>query len=457
MTQLRWGQATDVGRRRSKNEDMVLSADPLFAVADGMGGHAGGAVASLTAVQALRDAFRRDATADGLEAAVAEANRAVYDKAASDPDLHHMGTTLSAVALVKEGGDDLFAVAHVGDSRVYLLRRGELSQLTDDHSVPQELYRAGHLSEEEAAADPRRNQVTRSIGIGPSVEADMQMLNPFVGDRLVLCSDGLFNEVDDDTLAGVLRKVDDPDEAARRLVDLANEAGGGDNISVVIVDVIDDGDRARKASAALASEPPAGRSGGATQVDTPVATSAVPAGAVATDSGVSESSRLPTLADRNAQLRDLASQDHDEAPLPSGWAEGDHHHEARIPTRRVTFRVVLFVLLLLLIGGGAAAAVGMYARGSYYVGLDEGQVTIFRGRPGGLLWFMPTVEERTDITQAEVPPAFRSDLEAGKQEPSAAQARRYVDNIRAAAPTTLPPVTVPPVTVPPVTVPPPVP
>ena len=424
MTELRWGQATDVGRRRSKNEDMVLTADPLFAVADGMGGHAGGAVASLTAVQALRDAFRQDVSADGLERAVAEANRAVFDKAASDPDLHQMGTTLSAIALVQADGDDLFAVAHVGDSRVYLLRGGELSQLTDDHSVPQELYRAGHLSEAEAAADPRRNQVTRSVGIGRAVEADVQMLNPFVGDRLVLCSDGLFNEVDDDALAGVLRTVDDPNEAARRLVDMANESGGGDNISIVIVDVVDDGHRAQRASAALAGESPA-----------------------AAGEGASETSRLPTLADRNAQLRDLASRDEEEAPLPSGWADEHPSHEALMPTRRVTFRVVVFVLLLLLIGGGAATAVGMYARGSYFVGLDEGQVTIFKGRPGGLLWFMPTVDERTDISQAEVPAAYQSDLEAGKQEPSAAEARRYVENIRASQPT-VPPATVPTTAVP---------
>jgi protein phosphatase len=256
MTGLRSGSATDVGRRRQINQDMILESDTIFAVADGMGGHQGGEVASLTAVETLRIAFRRDATADGLESAIRAANDAVEEQAMASAELRNMGTTLTAIALVPDSGDELLTIAHIGDSRAYLLRDGELRQLTDDHSVPEELVRQGQLTPAEAAVDPRRHVLTRVIGASFGEGPDVQKLVPYAGDRLLICSDGLYNEVDDNAIATVMRKTRDPKAAARQLVEMANANGGADNISVVVIDVTDDDGRAESASAALAGEAP---------------------------------------------------------------------------------------------------------------------------------------------------------------------------------------------------------
>jgi PPM family protein phosphatase len=416
VTGLRSGSATDVGRRRNLNQDMVLEAGSIFAIADGMGGHQGGEVASLTAIEALRDAFRREAGAAGLEEAISAANDAVADKSARSPDLRGMGTTLAVVALVDDGDDELLAVGNIGDSRIYLLRNNELTQLTDDHSLPQELFRQGQLTEAEAAVDPRRNVVTRVLGPSFGEGPDMQNLVPYAGDRIVLCSDGLYNEVTDRDIAQVLRTVRDPKEAARRLVDQANANGGGDNISVIVVDVVDDEGRPETASEVLADDPTSGR----------------------------RTSSLMTADQRNAELRQLGRDGDGGDPAASRsmgrrselWGHDDHeiavHDE---PTRRVTGRVIAFVLVLLLVLGGAAAAIGFYARGSYFVGLDDGQVTIFKGRPGGLLWFSPTVEQRTDLTQASVPEARADDVANGHEVTSLEEAEAYVENLRAASTT----------------------
>jgi protein phosphatase len=415
MTGLRSGSATDVGRRRNLNQDMVLDTGAIFAVADGMGGHQGGEVASLTAIEALRDAYRREDGSAGLEQAIAAANDAVVEKARGSADLRSMGTTLAVVALVDDGDDELLAVANIGDSRIYLMRKGELTQLTDDHSLPQELKRQGQLTAAEAAVDPRRNVVTRVIGPSFGEGPDMQNLIPYAGDRIVICSDGLYNEVDDADIARILRTIGDPKDAARTLVDLANEHGGGDNISVIVVDVVDDDGRATTASAVLADDP------------TPART---PAPAHRAASG------LMTADQRNAELRRLSRGGDDDGPAASAggsWG-GDRDIDVHdVPARRVTGRVIAFTLVLLLVLGGAAAAVGFYARGSYFVGLDEGRVAIFKGRPGGLLWFSPTVEETTDLTENSVPEARLDDVVGGHEVTSLEEARDYVEVLQQGA------------------------
>lgn len=415
MTGLRSGSATDVGRRRNLNQDMVLDTGAIFAVADGMGGHQGGEVASLTAIEALRDAYRREDGSAGLEQAIAAANDAVIEKAQGSADLRSMGTTLAVVALVDDGDDELLAVANIGDSRIYLMRKGELTQLTDDHSLPQELRRQGQLTEAEAAVDPRRNVVTRVIGPSFGEGPDMQNLIPYAGDRIVICSDGLYNEVDDADIARILRTVGDPKDAARTLVDLANEHGGGDNISVIVVDVVDDDGRATTASAVLADSPAPSRRA---------------------------ASGLMTADQRNAELRRLSrggdgGSDGPSAAAAGSWG-GDRDIDIHdVPSRRVTGRVIAFVLVLVLVLGGAAAAVGFYARGSYFVGLDDGRVAIFKGRPGGLLWFSPTVEETTELTEAEIPEARADDVSGGHEVTTLDEARAYVRNLEATTPTTV--------------------
>lgn len=394
MTALRWGSATDVGRVRQNNEDNLVVASPLFAVADGMGGHAAGEVASQIAVNRLEAAFAEHATIDGLVDAVRAANRAVYDQGRDQPDHRGMGTTLTAAALVEVDGDEQLAVVNVGDSRGYLLRDGELSQITEDHSLVEEMVRSGQLSAEEAQVHPRRNVVTRVLGIEPDVDVDVFPVVPFRGDRILLASDGLFNEVTDAQIASTLRRLADADEAARELVKLARDHGGNDNITVIVIDVVDDDDRAIAASSALAGEPRAART----------------------------TTKRPLLGQGDSATGGATAA---AEPTPS-IAIG--------PTRsRITGRAVLFTLAVVLVLAGAVVAIGVYARASYYVGPRGAVVAIYKGRPGGLLWFEPTLHERTSLPIADVPPVNRADVAAGKEEASLAAARTYVANLQSAA------------------------
>jgi protein phosphatase len=235
--QLRPGGATDTGNVRATNQDRLLVEGDLVAVADGMGGHRAGEVASQLAVQTLKEVFAADPTAAGLVQAVHEANRALRQRADAEPDLHGMGTTIAAVALVTDGGEKRLAIVNVGDSRAYLLQQGQLSHLTSDHSLVADLVRAGELSEEEARTHPRRNVLTRALGVAPDVEPHVSQAVPARGDRLLLCSDGLFNELDEDEIAAVLSTVTEPNAAAEQLVLAAKEHGGSDNITAVVLDV----------------------------------------------------------------------------------------------------------------------------------------------------------------------------------------------------------------------------
>src|SRR5690349_21037663 len=231
------GARTDVGRGRPENEDSVLVDDArgLWAVADGMGGHRAGEVASATAIETLQDAYRAGTP---LNQAVEAANAAVFSKAADDAALRGMGTTLTAVAL--ENGRTAL-LGHVGDSRAYLLRDGAVTQVTDDHSLVEQLVREGRLSPEEAQRHPQRAIITRALGVDAHVEVDTYRVDLNPGDRLLICSDGLTNMLSDDTIAATLRRHPDPQQAADTLVDMANQAGGDDNITVVILDALADG------------------------------------------------------------------------------------------------------------------------------------------------------------------------------------------------------------------------
>src|ERR1700728_2481785 len=213
MTVLRSGSATDVGRVRKINQDLPLEALNLFAVADGMGGHVGGEVAARVAIDALLSSFTREPTTHGLLAAFSEANRSVWQESQDQSDLHGMGTTLTAIALVGGAdGRDMIALANVGDSRAYVYSEGQITQVTADHSLAEERMRHGEMTEEEAAVHPQRHILTRALGVSPDVEADTWDLELHTGDRVLLCSDGLTNEVGADEMAGILGEVDDPDE-----------------------------------------------------------------------------------------------------------------------------------------------------------------------------------------------------------------------------------------------------
>ena len=418
MTALRHGAASHTGMVRTVNQDSSLVDEPLFAVADGMGGHAAGEVASQLAVEALR--VNAEPSPEGLVHAIRVANRAVWEKSAAEPAMRGMGTTMCAVVLVPAGsagleGDvegDTIVVANVGDSRVYLFHDGELEQITEDHSLVEDLVREGRLSAEEARNHPQRNVVTRVLGIEEDVEVDSWQIVPYAGDRFLLCSDGLFNEVESPVIAGVLRRLGDPADAAAELVRLANEGGGRDNITVVVVDVVDDGGRAESASEDL------GAKRATTLSSTPLPPG--PGGEAADPTAALPAVGAPRPESAAGTARSVASD-------PDDGSVGRQPQAAvGARPRRLTWRVALFALAILAVLGAAAGSVAYFARNTYYVGVEGTEVAIFQGRPGGVLWIQPTLEERTDLALADVPPARRADVEAGKQEATLADARAYV-------------------------------
>ncbi len=399
--QLRAGAATDTGRVRAINQDsyMVLPDRGRWVVADRMGGAQAGEVASSMAIEALKDSYV-DPTIESLAAAMAEANRRIHD-AARDPDRKGMGTTAVAIALVpgEPDPDDPGAeeqqhllVVNVGDSRAYLFRDAGLTQLTDDHSVVAQLVRDGRISQAEADAHPQRNIVTRVLGPYPDVQVDIWPVDPVRGDRYLLCSDGLFNEVPDDQMAAVLRRLEDPTDAAAGLVRLANESGGRDNITVIVLDVVDDGGRAQKASRAIKGDL----------------------------AGFSSALDADRFSDE--QLDGVRS-------APSRASRRAERKAARSGRSRVTWRAVLFAILVLAVVGGAFATIQWYGTSTYYVGFEGDEVTIFKGRPGGLLWIDPELEDGTGILRDEVPARYLDDVDAGHEVPSLARANQYVSNI----------------------------
>ena len=231
-----WATRTDPGKVRDHNEDAVLpepgsnGADDhlIAAIADGMGGHAGGEIASSTAIATVA-AVSGDA-AIRIEAA----NLAVLDAAAQRPRLTGMGTTLTLGIFDADGS---LHVGHVGDSRAYMLRKGELTRLTTDHSFVSEMLAAGRLTEAEAAVHPYRSVLTRAIGLETAVEIEVLRFELTAKDRVLICSDGVTAMIDDDAIRAVLKAESDPGVAAEKLIAAANDAGGADNITAVVVDV----------------------------------------------------------------------------------------------------------------------------------------------------------------------------------------------------------------------------
>lgn len=238
---LAWGAATDTGRVRTANEDAFVALPMVYGVADGMGGHAAGEVASAIAAGTMRDRLGGGAeSVDVVVAAVVEANAAIFQGAHSNTEQRGMGTTLTAMVVLDDGaGQRRLAMVNVGDSRTYVLRAGRLRRVTVDHSYVQELVSTGHITEAEARSHPRRNIVTRALGIEPNVRVDTWVLPFVLGDRYVLCSDGLVDEVDDAEILELLLTNREPQDAADALVASANDHGGRDNVTVIVVDVLE--------------------------------------------------------------------------------------------------------------------------------------------------------------------------------------------------------------------------
>ncbi len=367
------GAATDVGRVREGNEDAYLVDDAmgLLAVADGMGGHRAGEVASVTALEALRAAIT---SGRPLRESIEDANDAVFTKSLTDTNLRGMGTTLTAGTLV---AGDTVLIGHVGDSRAYLLHDGELRQVTEDHSLVEELVREGRLTADEAAVHPQRSIITRALGVDASVEVDVYPVELVPGDRILLCSDGLTGMVQPDDIAAALRRESDPGRAATQLVDAANAAGGEDNITVVVVAVTDE--------APLREVPTGVEPIEATVVD-------------------------------------------DEPAAEPG--------ERRRRGLHGVGRVLLWALPIVLVLGVAVAAVGWYARKDYYVGASQGRVTVYKGVPGGLAGWNPTIEQRTSLDVTDLRPAARAQVRDHQTFSSRADAAAFVARLKDQATTT---------------------
>jgi protein phosphatase len=247
MIAVRWGSATHAGRVRPTNEDRRCAEPPVFVVADGMGGHAAGEVASQLAV----DEFRRLTAplgTDDVRVALTRANTAILESAQRSEAYRGMGTTLVALVMVNDSAaegraadsarDRLLGV-NLGDSRLYRCRAGRLEQLSVDHSQAQELVEAGVITADERGTHPMSNVLTRALGHGPNPQADYWLLDPVPGDRFLLCSDGLSAELSDQRIRSAMAGSDGPDAVAAELVRLAVDAGGRDNVTTVVVDVVE--------------------------------------------------------------------------------------------------------------------------------------------------------------------------------------------------------------------------
>lgn len=404
------GARTDVGLRRLGNEDAFLAdaAQHLYAVADGMGGHQGGEVASSMALETIRSKVAEGAA---LEGAVVQANGAVLTRASGDPELEGMGCTLTAVTFPDQ---QTARFAHVGDSRAYLLRQGELTQITEDHSVVGELVRGGRLTREQAAIHPHRSMLTRALGIEEPLRVDSYDVDVLDGDRIMLCSDGLTAMVPDDAIERTLRKHHNPERAAVTLVDMANKAGGVDNITVVVLDMGGSADGSEQAGASDA-ESGDGEPTGHWE----------PGDGLAAPPTTDQQQDLgnPSARGPDGDQDDRLSTTGEEPPPP----RGERHRRGRAA------RIALYLIPALVVIGLGMTALGWYARSTYFVGLDNHRVTIFRGVPNGLLGWDPTVERRSGLTDDRLTQAQRSDLRHDHRFGDRSAANRFVKQLERSA------------------------
>jgi protein phosphatase len=346
---------TDTGRQRRENEDSAYVHAPVFVVADGMGGAQAGEVASRMAIETFEEGLPKSGTPqDRLAELVRDANHRIYDRSRADQGRAGMGTTLTAAYLA----DGDLAIAHVGDSRAYLLRDGELTRLTQDHSLVDELVRQGKLTEAQAAEHPQRSIITRALGPEPEVDVDTFSYPMQDGDVLLLCSDGLTSMVSEDRVADIVRGAGTLDQAADRLIAEANEAGGRDNITVVLFRLAD-ADAVRNADQPTIAGDPA-----------VAAAEEQLAGA-----GAGDRAGVAVAPPPRRTARRLS-------PRPERTAASGRRG------RRLTkplAAVVAVVIVLCLIGAGGYLA----SRQLYFIGTNQqGIVTIYRGfpyqLPGGL-------------------------------------------------------------------------
>ena len=365
---LKWGASTDVGMVRQQNEDSYLAEENLYVVADGMGGHNAGEVASALAVTTLKAGARTGIdSVERFRELVQQANTAIYTASLDDSTQSGMGTTLTALSIVA-GEEPRVLVANVGDARTYMWRNGALTRLSVDHSYVQELVNEGIITPEEARVHPRRNIVTRALGIDRSVVVDVFSHLVRTGDRIVLCSDGLVDEVSDADIAVVLGQHSDPQDTAEALVMVANTAGGRDNTTVIVVDVLDD---------------------------------------------ISEPVVLPT-PDNTTPMEALA---------PMQLAPAKKSKVGMVLFWSALVAIVFSAITVIGVYGRSGYFIGFDS---------NDQVAIYRGRVGGILWFQPTIETQTSMSGEELPEDILRDVALNREFSSSSQASKYLTLIRIA-------------------------
>ncbi len=400
MAELRWGAATDKGRVRTANEDSLVAVAHVFAVADGMGGHAAGEVASAVALDALQAALTgQPVTLATVTEAVRAANEAVFRRSLTEPSARGMGTTLTLIApAVGDDERDHLVVANVGDSRAYLFADGQLRQLTRDHSYVEEMLAAGQITAAEARNHPHRHVVTRALGVEPAVAVDTWLVTPEPGDRYLICSDGLINEVADDQIARLFLEHSDPQAAAQELVATANAAGGRDNISVVVVDVVN----------------ATGRRDDGTRT-------------VVTDSREALGGWLPEGLAAGFDEQSPPDSPTTGGPSPTAAARTAATPPAKPKRRRVTGKAIAFTTLVAAVFVAALVGIGAFGRSGYYVGFNGNTVAVYQGRPGGVLWFHPTVESVSTLSRSAITADYQARIGRNPTFSSKEAADRYVE------------------------------
>ena len=411
---------SDLGRQRQGNEDNLFVRAPLFVVADGMGGAQAGEVASEIAVRQFEGGLPDDRDPAGsLVGLIQAANARIHEESRDDAQRAGMGTTLTAAYLA----DDDVIVAHVGDSRCYLLRDGDLTRLTRDHSLVEELVRRGKLTEEQAEAHPQRSVITRALGAGADVEVDVEVFPARDGDLFLVCSDGLTGMVHEAQLKPLLEQPGPLERIGRSLIAAANDAGGRDNITVILFRLEDTDNRGaapRDAEATVESEAVASEAAETTEYDTFSGEALPPRQGVSRPSGAAPP---PASDEAEAEYRRTGTVALQAIPGPEGGATAPAREPppprtaplpgGERPARRRrrpgggTVLLLLGLVLPLLIGAWLAT------RAVYFVGTDPGDgrtVAIFRGLPYELPFGVDLYERwyASGVTLEQVPSARRA-------------------------------------------------
>ncbi len=421
---LRYAARSDVGLVRANNQDSAYAGPHLLMVADGMGGHAGGDVASSVAVAAFAplddEAHGPDDALAELEQAMESAREEIIARSEAEPDLTGMGTTVTAILRT---GNKL-AMAHIGDSRGYLLRDGELTQVTTDHTFVQHLVDTGKITPEEAIHHPQRSVVMRVLGdFDTDITPDLSVREARRGDRWLLCSDGLSGFVSGDTIAETLQTIEDVDACADRLVQLALRAGGGDNITVIVADVVELDDL---------------RDGTAPRTTTTVVGAAASSRNRPTSAADGPAARAANLTKRAARAVGLGGHGDDEDDdNPASAVDEEEAADERAAVSGPTRRTLLVVwaaaagLVVVLLAAGYA-----WTQTQYFVGDDSGQVGVFRGVPSSLAGVqLSSVVERSDVQVDSLPDYLQQRVRATIRATSLTAARDQVSALAESVPT----------------------